>query len=202
MIRQQPEGHDTFASGPLSRTEQKSLWPQAVFQKNMWIKLKKCWQRCRFVVIYTSLSLRYSKAKPWSWTLAEVALKEAIKNISKSSWQKELNEVLYKSWLTQRSYKELTKTLQAVDDERQCSLKTKQCNRNHAHMISSQMLVILVYQDEFLNKICANKIWNSITWIILRAIQVLQYIYWRVWSWLRTNAGGVLNTCKSNGAKW
>ena len=22
---------------------------------------------------------------------------------------------------------------------------------------------------------------------------------WRVWSWLRTNAGGVLNTCKSNG---
>ncbi len=25
MIRQQPEGHDTFASGPLSRTEQKSL---------------------------------------------------------------------------------------------------------------------------------------------------------------------------------
>jgi len=21
----------------------------------------------------------------------------------------------------------------------------------------------------------------------------------RVWSWLRTNAGGVLNTCKSNG---
>ena len=24
--------------------------------------------------------------------------------------------------------------------ERQCSLKTKQCNRNHAHMISSQML--------------------------------------------------------------
>ena len=25
MIQQQPEGHETFASGPLSRTEQKSL---------------------------------------------------------------------------------------------------------------------------------------------------------------------------------
>ena len=25
------------------------------------------------------------------------------------------------------------------------------------------------------------------------------YFLWRVWSWLRTNAGGVLNTCKSNG---
>ena len=24
-------------------------------------------------------------------------------------------------------------------------------------------------------------------------------LFWRVWSWLRTNAGGVLNTCKSNG---
>ena len=23
--------------------------------------------------------------------------------------------------------------------------------------------------------------------------------YWRVWSWLRTNAGGMPNTCKSNG---
>ena len=76
-------------------------------------KIKKCWQRCRFVVIYTSLSLRYSKAKPWSWTLAEVALKEAIKNISKSSWQKELNEVLYKSWLTQRTYKNQIKILQS-----------------------------------------------------------------------------------------
>ena len=24
-------------------------------------------------------------------------------------------------------------------------------------------------------------------------------LYWRVWSWLRTNAGGMPNTCKSNG---
>ena len=24
-------------------------------------------------------------------------------------------------------------------------------------------------------------------------------LYWRVWSWLRTNAGGVPNTCKSSG---
>ena len=28
----------------------------------------------------------------------------------------------------------------------------------------------------------------------------LDTILLRVWSWLRTNAGGVLNTCKSNGA--
>ena len=27
----------------------------------------------------------------------------------------------------------------------------------------------------------------------------LMTFLWRVWSWLRTNAGGVLNTCKSNG---
>ena len=82
-------------------------------RRNMRKILKKYWHRCRFVVIYTLLSLRYSKAKPWSWTLAEVALKEAIKNISKSSWQKELNEVLYKSWLTQRAYKKLIKILQS-----------------------------------------------------------------------------------------
>ena len=28
-----------------------------------------------------------------------------------------------------------------------------------------------------------------------------RYNFLRVWSWLRTNAGGVPNTCKSNGAK-
>ena len=28
------------------------------------------------------------------------------------------------------------------------------------------------------------------------------YFLWRVWSWLRTNAGGVLNTCKSNAEAW
>ena len=77
--------------------------------------------------------------------------------------------------------------------------------RNHAHMISSQMLdFVSAMRMQNINKtrFVRNTIWNSITWIILRAIQVLQYIYWRVWSWLRTNAGGVLNTCKSNGAKW
>ena len=30
--------------------------------------------------------------------------------------------------------------LKKLKVSRQCSLKTKQCNRNHAHMISSQML--------------------------------------------------------------
>ena len=42
------------------------------------------------------------------------------------------------------SHSGLTKSLQSFYKslmiERQCSLKTKQCNRNHAHMISSQML--------------------------------------------------------------
>ena len=42
------------------------------------------------------------------------------------------------------SHSGLTKSLQSfyrpLMIERQCSLKTKQCNRNHAHMISSQML--------------------------------------------------------------
>ena len=42
------------------------------------------------------------------------------------------------------SHSGFTKSLQSfykpLMKERQCSLKTKQCNRNHAHMISSQML--------------------------------------------------------------
>ena len=45
--------------------------------------------------------------------------------------------------------------------------------------------------------------WNSWTGYqkIIWASQ-LCHILWRVWSWLRTNAGGVLNTCKSNEVDW
>ena len=112
------------------------------------------------------MSLRYSKAKPWSWTLAEVALKEAIKNISKSSWQKELNEVLYKSWLTQRTYENQIKILQS-QWESSVPWKLNNANRKSCtHDFKPDVGHPGLYQDEFLNKICANKIWNSLTRII------------------------------------
>ena len=34
--------------------------------------------------------------------------------------------------------------------------------------------------------------------LIFRGVSVAFCFLWRVWSWLRMNAGGVLNTCKSN----
>ena len=37
----------------------------------------------------------------------------------------------------------------------------------------------------------------SKTWF--EALRCFRYNFLRVWSWLRTNAGGVPNTCKSNG---
>ena len=53
-----------------------------------------------------------------------------------------LNNLRY--YIKADSHSGLTKSLQSfykpLMKERQCSLKTKQCNRNHAHMISSQML--------------------------------------------------------------
>ena len=53
-----------------------------------------------------------------------------------------LNDLRY--YIKADSHGGLTKSLQSFYKplmiERQCSLKTKQCNRNHAHMISSQML--------------------------------------------------------------
>ena len=53
-----------------------------------------------------------------------------------------LNDLRY--YIKADSHSGLTKSLQSfykpLMKERQCSLKTKQCNRNHAHMISSQML--------------------------------------------------------------
>ena len=53
-----------------------------------------------------------------------------------------LNDLRY--YIKADSHSGLAKSLQnfykPLMIERQCSLKTKQCNRNHAHMISSQML--------------------------------------------------------------
>ena len=53
-----------------------------------------------------------------------------------------LNDLRY--YIKADSHSGLAKSLQSFYKplmiERQCSLKTKQCNRNHAHMISSQML--------------------------------------------------------------
>ncbi|MBQ2010107.1 MAG: hypothetical protein II259_05880, partial [Selenomonadaceae bacterium] len=53
-----------------------------------------------------------------------------------------LNNLRY--YIKADSHSGLTKSLQSfykpLMKERQCSLKTTQCNRNHAHMISSQML--------------------------------------------------------------
>jgi len=36
--------------------------------------------------------------------------------------------------------------------------------------------------------------------INLRLSQIKQHLQWRVWSWLRMNASGRLNTCKSWGS--
>ena len=160
-----------------------------------------------FRVIYTSLSLLIQSCREYIENFVQFDEAKTTKIFQKSSWQAERFEILYKSWLAQRSYKKLTELLQAVDEGRgSVPWKLNNAIRNHAHMISSQMLdFVSAMRMQNINKtrFVRNTIWNSITWIILRAIQVLQYIiYWRVWSWLRTNAGGVLNTCKSNGAKW
>ena len=106
MIRQQPEGHDTFASGdscfcaakvapvalsiitasvnwlsdkryycvrinhqigPLSRTEQKSLWPQAVFRKTL-----------PYRIIFTSLG-RWATRQIRTWLRCLCGIKEKYK---------------------------------------------------------------------------------------------------------------------------
>ena len=165
---------------------------------------KKCWHSFVFLVIYTSLSLRYEKqslgAESQPSLLWKSDKKYFKKVLDKRDWMR--------YYIKADSHRELIKSLR----ESSVPWKLNNAKGNHAHMISSQMLEQHPRSEPLrrswlanvakIKKICANKIWNSITWIILRAIQVLRYIYWRVWSWLRTNAGGVLNTCKSNGKKW
>ena len=49
--------------------------------------------------------------------------------------------------------------------------------------------IILRYIERAFTK-CWRRRWRFIA---------VRKLYWRVWSWLRTNAGGMPNTCKSNG---
>ena len=52
-------------------------------------------------------------------------------------------------------------------------------------------------QRKFLSNIARSKLFKNLIWALLWEFR---YNFLRVWSWLRTNAGGVPNTCKSNGA--
>ena len=64
-----------------------------------------------------------------------------------------------------------------------------------SQMLLKHRLIMNISNRQFLY--WASFIWGSGQKRFLEPIKVL-HILWRVWSWLRTNAGGVLNTCKSN----
>ena len=113
--------------------------------------------------------------------------------VSKSSTkrQQNLNSKMFeknlKKCLTNK--KRWDKINELSERQTQQTLITKQWNTYD----SRKFLYIL--KNGF-NKPKAVKTRDSQTVVLSEKIQTL---YQRVWSWLRMNAGGVLNTCKSNG---
>ena len=155
MIRQQPEGHDTFASGdscfcvakvapvaisiitasvnwlsdkryycvrinpqigPLSRTEQKSLWPQAVFREstdittfsyNIWLDRQfgksEFWQKILTIIVKV-VTIRTNKVKCYEQEKSSGGLTESCGLLwhSRGSWEYTLVSCRLKSscgWL-------------------------------------------------------------------------------------------------------
>ena len=121
-------------------------------------------------------------------------LKRTWKKKEKTSWQAPLDAIRYKSRLKQTAFKwkfenntskdkvvlwKLNNTTWIICDSSQMFLKT---SIDYEHKQSAISLL------GFFLKLRPKR--------LLEPIKVL-HILWRVWSWLRTNAGGVLNTCKS-----
>ena len=127
-----------------------------------------------------------------------------------SGWEKEqkvLDRLIWmRYYIEADSRKNFWKFWQMKQD---CSLKTKQCRINHATWLSQMFnrnfgfWKYIDWYEQHIQSAISFKQWlwvitdivNQTNWEPYRRFNI---IYWRVWSWLRTNAGGVLNTCKSN----
>ena len=136
---------------------------------------------------YTNKVVRWT-AKAWSTTY----IKKNLKKLEKSSWQIRQDVLTYQSSLRTKS----SQTNASVP----CKLNNVKTNYN----------TLDKFMDLFKSScIRTNKTANENSWVILleancsklwfEALRCFRYNFLRVWSWLRTNAGGVPNTCKSNG---
>ena len=126
-------------------------------------------------------------------------------------WKKNLKNKI-KKFLTKQKASDIINELSA-ERRRQTTLITKQWNtydsRKFLYILKngfnkpkavktrdSQTVVLSKWIKHFLS-LWLNQCESQLSWCEHRWIA--NTFYQRVWSWLRMNAGGVLNTCKSNG---
>ena len=135
-------------------------------------------------IIHKSLARATSRAGKLRLQLhtnsANERLWKSSKKLEKSSWQRAWKVVIYLS----------------------CAKRRAPCKLNNVMNTKHQILDSLsrssiAWSGTTLNFFEA-MIMVSIIWF--EQLGCLNTILLRVWSWLRMNAGGVLNTCKSNGA--
>ena len=111
-------------------------------------------------------------------------LQKSLKKLEKSSWQSE-NDVLSLKPAATSSLRCAPCKLNNVTNTKH--QKGDGCLRSFKKACKEQRQFISLKLSLSFNK------------IDLRNFGSLNTILLRVWSWLRMNAGGVLNTCKSNG---
>ena len=136
----------------------------------------------------------YNSKVAW-WTANSRERNDNSKNfekLEKSSWQSEWDVLTYKS--SQRAWMERKRTT--------LYLVNWIMQRQTITPWTIKMDCLSVFRNEY-------KTANENSWVYLldklfktwfELLWEFRYNFLRVWSWLRTNAGGVPNTCKSNGA--
>ena len=147
----------------------------------VWKSLKKClteWAEYG-ILIKSSARTADNTRKSCEWRH-----ETSLKKLEKSAWQSENDVISSKS--------AATSSLRCVP----CKLNNVTNTKHQKDLVVSKLwkkLVRTTVNYFFEAKMSFNK-------IDLSSESCLDTILLRVWSWLRMNAGGVLNTCKSNGA--
>ena len=120
----------------------------------------------------------------------EVGGRKNLKKFSKNSWQKALDVVIWISRQTKQKLRESGKGPWKLNNaRRQIPVILKKFKYFKNYKVRKHLKINAMrfskWANKLMTKVLRRKPWDT---IVLR-----------VWSWLRTNAGGMPNTCKSNG---
>ena len=126
----------------------------------------------------------------------EISIQKSLKKLEKSSWQTALDEIKWTS-CSKEQQTLITKQWNTYDSRKFLYIFKNGSNEPKAVKTRDSQTVVLSKRIKHFLSLWLNQCESQLSWCEHRWIA--NTFYQRVWSWLRMNAGGVLNTCKSNG---
>ena len=126
----------------------------------------------------------------------KILTQKCLKKLEKSTWQTKRDEIKWTN-CSKEQQTLITKQWNTYDSRKFLYILKNGFNKPKAVKTRDSQTVVLSdrikhFLSLWLNQCEPQSSWCEHHWIA-------DTFYQRVWSWLRMNAGGVLNTCKSNG---